>query len=238
MMHLTCIVIEDDISWQLKFEMILEEIGVTIKATCNTVDKAIDALKKEKPDFIIADILIGEQKVFDVFKSNKDFLNIPTVFATLSDVEADFNSAIEIKNHFYLVKPFHKLSLQSAIELVCRDVLTKYDNPKQSIIIKGNHNQKIEISLDKIIYIQQNQHYSKIVTPKQNFILKKSLTNLLKELNDNFLQIHRSYCVNKKYIQNFKPGLSALKIYNQELPIGFTFKEKVKDHLSLLSTTE
>jgi two-component system, LytTR family, response regulator LytT len=229
-MNLNCILIEDEISWAIKFEMYLEEIGIKILNTCHTVEEANTILKTIKPDFIIADVMIGEQKVFDVFEQNEYLQKIPTIFATLSDLEADFDKANKVDNHIYLVKPFHKLSLQSAIELVCKDILKRQNQP--SLSIKGTFNQKVEIGFDKIIYIEQNQHYSKIVTKNQSFTIKKSLNNLLKELNSDFIRIHRGYCVNKKFIQNLKPGLSHLKINDEELPIGTTFKEDVKLYMS------
>ncbi|MFY7964506.1 MAG: LytR/AlgR family response regulator transcription factor [Chitinophagaceae bacterium] len=238
MMQLTCVVIEDDISWQLKFEMILEEIGITIMEFCNTVDSATECLTHKKPDFIIADVMLGEEKVFDVFKTNSALLDVPTIFATLSDINNDFEKANEIKNHIYLVKPFHKLSLQSAIELVCKDLLKRNNQSKQSLTVKGAYNQKIEISFDAIVYIEQNQHYSKIHTKKQNFTIKKSLSNVIKDLDDSFLQVHRSFCINKNYIQNFKPGLAFVKVYEQEIPIGYTFKEKVKTYLANTTVTD
>ena len=229
---MTCILIEDDFAWKLKLQMMLDEIGVTVLGIATNIAEAKALLSTHKPNFIVSDILLGKEKVFQAFKEDLRYYKLPIIFITLSEMDIDYITAQKHSDYLYIVKPIHKLTLKSGIEKLCGTTNNNATKTINSLVIKGKFNQKIELPFEKIIYIQQTGHYSSIHTSNQKFVQKKSLANLLKELDERFMQVHRGYCVNKDHIQNFGVGLETLKLNNIEIPIGSTFREPIKEFIA------
>lgn len=230
-----CVIIEDDLNWKIKLQVILDEIGVSVIGTASSISEATTILQKVKPCFVIADILLGDEKIFSLFEKNEKFSEIPTIFLTVSDKEIDYKKAQIVKKLFFLVKPIHKLTLKAAIDNICD--LKRYDSveKEKSLIIKGRYNENIHIGLDKIIYLFQEKHYSTIITISKSFRLKKSMRKLLELLDNRFIQVHRSYCVNKNFINNFGVGLKNVKLKNSSIsiPIGPTYVDSIKELISI-----
>lgn len=231
---INCIIIEDDINWKTKLQILLDEIGISIIGVASNVAEAISLLQKHKPCIIIADVILGNEKVFDLFDYDKRFTDIPTIFLTVSDKEIDYKKSQVVKKSLYLVKPVHKLTLKGSIGSLCEALFNKLQQANNSIFIKGKYNERLNISFDKIVYIHQDRHYCTIVTTTHSFRLKKSLSNFLKELDTRFMQVHRSYCINTNYIVNFSVGLENIKLKDMSvaIPIGSTFLPVVKEYIS------
>jgi DNA-binding LytR/AlgR family response regulator len=225
---MTTILIEDNFNWKIKFLKILDELNITVLGVATTVAESIALFQKHKPDFIVADILLDNDRVFEVFNKMPILCNIPTIFVTVSELEIDYTVANKMSKSLYLVKPIHKLTLKSSINLLIPTSQDKPNTNEAFIEIKGKYNQKVKLFLNKIAYIKQDHHYCSICTEKQIFVLKKSLSKLLLELDENFMQIHRSHVVNKSYIEKFGIGLETLKVNAIDLPIGLTYKNDVQ----------
>jgi DNA-binding LytR/AlgR family response regulator len=228
-MNLKAIIIEDDISWRTNFRIMLDDLGISVIGMATTVAEAVDLLEKHTPDIILADVLLDNELVFEVFDANYKFCKIPTIFITQSQREIHYEQANKVMISLFLIKPIHKLSLKSAIETLCSfNTKETLVSPAKKMVLRGKYNQKIELPLEKIVFINQDLHYCTIHTSNQQFVQKKSLVNLMKELDDRFMQIHRSHCVNIDFIDNFGVGLETLKLKTAELPIGLTYKDDLK----------
>lgn len=83
---------------------------------------------------------------------------------------------------------------------------------------------KSKIYLDKLIYIKAEDHYLNLVSTdgKRNFIRGK-LSHLVTELPPNFVKCHRSYVVNKNYIQSVSSKTLLLTNF-EEVPVSRSFK--------------
>ena len=58
---------------------------------------------------------------------------------------------------------------------------------------------------------------------------KKNLSSFIKEIDsNNFIQIHKSYIINKRFIQEIKNQEVILK-EQTHLPIGRSYKESLKE---------
>lgn len=75
------------------------------------------------------------------------------------------------------------------------------------IILKN----KTKIYLKELIYIKADDHYLEILTLKKKEYLRGSILEILKELPPNFVQCHRSYIVNKNFIQSINNNEIFLK---------------------------
>ncbi|MFY7886365.1 MAG: LytR/AlgR family response regulator transcription factor [Dolichospermum sp.] len=224
--------IEDDKLWRTKIQVMLDEIGIKILGIASTIASAEELLKNYKPDFIVADVLLQNENIFKLFNENPFCCSIPVIILTQSEREYFYNQAKIIDNCIYLVKPIHKLTLQSGIE----QLLGKWQNKtvvEKSLTVKGKYNEKIHLPFSQIFYVEQEKNYCHIHCKNKTVVLKKSLTKILIELNNDFIQIHRTFAVNKNCINRYTSELQSVLLSNNiELPIGRIYREKVKQNLA------
>lgn len=191
-------------------------------------------LETQTVDIIISEV-ITKNRIMGIESLNKLKNNtIPIILITHShDVEV-YQKSKEYRYFQYLVKPFHKFTLQSTVENAIsingKDQVEANTN-KKFIFLKGNSDRTDKINLDEILFLETNGNYCYIHTKKKKYILKKSLNKILQdELDDNFMRIHHRYAVNKHHIQVVK--LQSLEISGEIVfPIGKGFKKMVNSML-------
>lgn len=79
----TTVIVEDEpiITSDLRF--IVEQLGATVAATANSADKAIDLIVRNKPDLILTDYnLVDEKTGIDVVAESRKTHQCPVVFVT------------------------------------------------------------------------------------------------------------------------------------------------------------
>jgi len=232
MKSIRAIIIEDDKLWRTKIQIMLDEIGVAIIGIATSIATADELLQKHKPDFIVADVLLQNETIFKFFTENPTLCNVPVIILTQSDREFYYNQAKILQNYIYVVKPIHKLTLLSAIENLLGN---KNDEIliEETLYIKGKYNEKIKLPFSQIIYIEQEKNYCHIHCKNKTVVLKKSLTKVLSDLNDQFMQTHRTFAINKNYIDRYTTELQSVILSNdQEVPIGRIYRENVKLNLA------
>lgn len=119
--------------------------------------------------------------------------DLELVFATAYAEYAIEGYAVQALD--YLLKPI-------SLEKVTR-VLTRFleEQPTEAIyIIVEIDGQPIRINLDDLIYAEANVGEVKLVLSDQTLLLKMSLTDFEKKLDDRFVSTHRSYLVNLQYV--------------------------------------
>ncbi|MCC8016964.1 MAG: response regulator transcription factor [Clostridiales bacterium] len=82
-----------------------------------------DALKKEKPDLIVADVMLPGEDGLSVTKkirSNSEYKNIPIVLVTAKDSEIDAIRGFDNGADDYITKPFSVMIFLSRIKAVLR----------------------------------------------------------------------------------------------------------------------
>lgn len=116
------LIVEDDSLIALDLKGTLKRLGYTIT---DTVKKEIDVFKSIKmniPDIILMDIDLNYEKsgidlVKEIYKTKK----IPVIYLSGVKDENLIDKALETKPAYYLTKPFNRLQLKSAIQLVISD---------------------------------------------------------------------------------------------------------------------
>ena len=86
-----------------------------------------------------------------------------------------------------------------------------------------------ELRLAQIMYVESMNHKLIIHHDNGDFIERKNLSSFIKEIDsNNFIQIHKSYIINKRFIQEIKNQEVILK-EQTHLPIGRSYKESLKE---------
>lgn len=87
--------------------------------------------------------------------------------------------------------------------------------------------QKIRIDVQNIEYIESYGHYLFIHTLSATFKVREKISDIFKKLESlNFIQVHKSYIVNKQYIrqQNTKELILTSQTH---IPLGNNYKKKL-----------
>lgn len=219
----------------IKIEIMIAEFASSehnfkLVGVFSSIVALIGFLELQTVDVIVCEVF-NKNRIMGIESLNKLKNNtVPIILITHShDVEV-YQKSKKYRYFQYLVKPFHKFTLQSTVEnalSVKYDKQIEADTNKRFIFLRGSSNRTDKVGLDEILFLETNGNYCNIHTKKKKYILKKSLNKILQvELDDNFMRIHHRYAVNKHHIQAVK--LQSLEISGEIIfPIGKGFKKLI-----------
>ncbi len=91
-------------------------------------------------------------------------------------------------------------------------------------------NNKQRIYLDTLKYMKADRNYVEFYTNEKRFVDRNVLSSLLGNLPPNFVQVHRSYVVNKNFIKTLTSSRVVL-FPDIEVPVSRTYRTKLKEVL-------
>ena len=229
-MNLKILVVEDDTSLALEIEMMIDDLGYNYLGNPKNSSQTIEAINKVRPDLIILDININGG--VDGITLAKEFAHkkIPVIFITGYESPEYFNRAKETDHIAYLVKPFHMLTLRSAIEKAILSIKDLNSLPEKSDALFVKNNNKLhKISVSDIKWVEVNGNYCYLFVKDKKHVLKMSLTKMLQNINKQniFIQIHRNFIVQQRFVTNYDAKNHYIKIDNTPIPIGRKYKNEV-----------
>lgn len=226
----SCIIIDDDeidkltvLSFAKKFP-ILDVLGVF-----DSAQDALPFIEKQKVDILFLDIDMPDLNGIDF---RKQALEIPVcVFITAHPEHAVESFQIETLD--FIVKPL-KLDrfaktvsrIEEFMEIRIKASLFEASIGGDSIYIKEGHEQT-KVKLHEILYLEALKDYTLIITDKKRHCVLSSIGNLLKEDHfQSFIRIHRSYAVQKQFIEKMNSNEIILN-NNISIPVGRSYKENL-----------
>ena len=100
----------------------LEQMGFSARGFADGISM-LEALKNEKPELIILDIMLPGKdgiEILNELKNNPETRNIAIIMATAKGAEMDKIQGLDLGADDYLVKPFGMLEMVSRIKAVLR----------------------------------------------------------------------------------------------------------------------
>lgn len=230
----TCIIVDDDeidrltvVSYAKKFP-VLDIAGVFESA-----EDAVVFLEKEKIDILFLDI---DMPGLNGIEFRKRTLDVPVcIFITAHPEHAVESFQIETLD--FIVKPL-KLDrftqtinrIEEFMEIKLKASLFEASIGGDTIYIKEGHEQT-KVKLHEILYLEALKDYTLVVTDRKRHCVLSSIGNLLKENHfQSFVRIHRSFAVQKQYVQKINSNEIILN-NNAVIPIGRSYK----DNLNLIA---
>lgn len=230
MRQYNCIIIDDDeidrltvLSFAKKFP-ILNILGVFELA-----EDALPLIEKEKIDILFLDIDMPGLNGIDFRKKTQE---IPVcIFITAHPEHAVESFQIETLD--FIVKPL-KLDrftqtikrIEEFMEIKLKASLFEASIGGDTIYIKEGHEQT-KVKLHEILYLEALKDYTLIITDKKRHCVLSSIGNLLKEHHfQSFIRIHRSFAVQKQYIEK-KLVNDVLLNNGVSIPIGRSYKDNL-----------
>jgi len=245
------ILIDDEISNLENLQTLLKKhcLQVTVMATAQNVNDAVEAIEKSLPDLVFLDIQMGEETGFDVLKRLPK-RNFEVIFVTAYDqygIQAVKFAALD-----YLLKPIdieeliqavnkaeHKLAAQmptSQLDFLLQQL--KKPEATCSKIALQMQGEIRYVALSEIIRCEADNTYTHFfLSGGEKILISKSLKEYSDLLRPNgFLRTHQSHLVNPKYVKSWlkEDGGILLLISGEKIPISKPNKDAVKQALQQL----
>ena len=114
-----------------------------------------EALKTDKPDLILLDIMLPEQdgiEILQKLRSNADTCRIPIIMATAKGQEYDKIQALDLGADDYLVKPFGMMEMVSRIKAVLRRCGGNFNQPSLKVdgVVLNQEERTVMIDGDRV----------------------------------------------------------------------------------------
>ncbi len=211
-------------------------------------------IKENKPDIILLDTqLKGQEDAIETAVKIKKCSSIPIIYIMDEADNRTFNRAMITRPAAFISKPFKKLDLQRAIELAIYNnvpaeaILNNLPNESnngdvpfaaETLILSDRifvhcRDKMIKIMIADIMYIEADRNYSRIFTPRKEFLLSTTLktieVRLPKEL---FIRIHRSYIINISLVDEV--GESYVLIMDKQIPLSAALREQLLKHIQTI----
>lgn len=217
MKSLAIYILEDEIITQEVLCNTLRGLGHKICGVNINATKALKEINNLEPDLAFLDIkVVGEKTGIWLGKQ----LTIPFVYLTAFADDKNIKEAAKTNPLSYLQKPFREKDVFIALELAQNKLLNQ-----KAIFFKDN-NFKVKVLVKDIMYAKKEDHYMRLFLKNGNRKLMRATTqDFLNEVHEDFIQIHRSYIINKNFVDAFSS--KSIKINEVTLPISNSYTDKV-----------
>lgn len=126
----------------------------------------------------------------------------------------------------YLLKPFRFDRFLKAVHLVTSDQPSKSSSSQEHIFIKVDKKQ-IQVDLSTIQYLESYGNYVKVWIENDYHLTPRTLSSFVELLDHRFQQIHKSYVIQKSYIQYIEGNVVLMKNGN-EVTVGKSYRNLIK----------
>ncbi|MEQ9265098.1 MAG: LytTR family DNA-binding domain-containing protein [Balneolaceae bacterium] len=205
--------------------------NMKLMKSCFDALEAIEYLSKNEVDLIFLDLNMPKLKGFEFLRT---LANPPKVIVTTAYSEYALEG-YELDVVDYLLKPFSFERLLKAVNKsisqkkdipTSRSTSIKTDDGSPNTIFLKENKKYIQVNLDTIYFIEASGNYTKIITSGNTITTREKISELLTSLPDeDFIQVHKSFAVAKKYINSIEGN--RIFIRNQVIPIGKMYKMNV-----------
>ena len=214
---INAILIDDESHCNQSLEIELGEYcpEVSVMATYTSGEKAIEGIRKLKPDLVFLDIEMPWINGFELLK-RVGKLDFEVIFITAYDtyaIEAFRYCAID-----YLLKPIQSDLLQEAVEKVSTKQRQNFNEEKLSALLHNMNREQTSmkivlptsnslevINVDEITRCQSENNYSHVfLSDDTKIFLAKSLKEIENIIQSSkFLRVHQSHLINTQYIKRY-----------------------------------
>lgn len=225
-----CVIADDDEIDRLTTQSFVKRYPfLHLVGSFNSSTEVLDAVQANRPDVMFLDI---EMPGMSGLKLREKLIDIPACIFITSHPDFAVES-FELSALDYLVKPlkadrFEKAMrrLEEYMQIRQKADLLDITLGADTLFIKDGH-ERVKIQMHDVLYLEALKDYTSIVTAKQKYCVLSSLGNLLNEKAfQTFIRIHRSYAVQKHFINRITA--KEVQIDDILLPVGRGYKESLE----------
>ncbi len=232
------LVVEDDANVQQFLVAMLKRLDSNIHIFMT--DSATEALKitrEKKIDFFIVDIQLVDFKGTDLVKHIRmlpSYQFAPIVFETGIATE-ELYAYRELKCFYYLIKPYTEAEFCRVMEEVFAYLNYTNDTPDEATLKIEQKGFLFEYYLRDLYYIESFGkklclHVKRDGMLEEVMISNYSLKRVLELVDVRFVQVHKSFIVNRNQVEMVDWAGQRVKLrgMNGDIPIGLKFQDILK----------
>lgn len=221
--NLKAIIIDDE---PLAHKVILqyaEDIPfLDIVGQCYLATEAYTVLNDNNIDLIFLDINMPKLKGLDFLRTLDQR---PNIIVTSAYQEYALEG-YELQVSDYLLKPFRFDRFLKAINAVKKKVIKSENTEPKNIFIKVDR-KNVQVDINQIQYIESYGNYVKIWIGDNYHLTPRTLSSFEQELKSNLIKIHKSFLIQKSFIDYIEGNSIVMKNGNQ-VSIGKIYRNDVK----------
>lgn len=223
-------IVEDEGITSEVIKMSLQKLKYKVAKPAFTYVQAVQMFETEKPDLVILDIKLGEEKDgIDLAKLLKEKYFTPFIFLTANSDIATLEQAKKVRPAAFLVKPFSQIDLHAAIEIAISNHQTQVveNNSGNNVVLLKIGRTHEKIDANKILFLENDGHYFNIHFANADMISVRASAKEMHDLlpKNFFMQISRTFIVNTDYIS--KIDTTYVYIGKKQLEYKAIFKERI-----------
>jgi len=230
------LVLEDHYIQRKSMVNIIKDLGDNYCVlAADTIEKAFNISKDYKIDLFILDIELPDGSGLEFaqeIRKEKDYEFTWMVFLT-SYEQYVLEAVRKVHCYDYIVKPYCKHEVQ---KLVKRLLTTECGIQKKNkeYLAFDTDGIIVRIFIEDIFFIEAYRKDLLIHTLAGQYKIKRtSLKKICRKVEKlGFLQCHRSYIINKKFVKRIDTNKNTWEIYfegyNELALVGITYREKIK----------
>lgn len=242
------LIIEDNEQEAAMLSRTLVQLGYEVTAIVTDLKAALGSYYSLPPDIVIADIMLqgkNEGITFAACIHEKPEQARPVIFLTGMMDKDTFLAAKSTRPVSYLLKPFHILELEFAIELAveswagCTGAFAA-DTAIGLFIAEHffvkRRDSLIKVALNSIHYLEVSGKYCHITSEEGKFLVQKSLKEMLVLLPaQRFQRTHRNYVVHLDRIKALNLQDNHVELVSGTcIPLSREYKKQLTDTLQIL----
>jgi len=223
-------IVEDEGITSEVIRLSLQKLKYKIATPAFTYNQAVQMFETEKPDLVILDIKLEEEKDgIDLAVLLKEKYKTPFIFLTANSDSTTLERAKKVRPLAFLVKPFSQVDLHATIEIAFNNYRSTLieNNEKNNFVLMKVGRSFEKVNTNEILFLENNNHYFNIhFSNSESITVRASSTEMMDMLpQNNFIQISRTYIVNTDKI--IKMDSSSVFIGQNKLEYKATLKEEI-----------
>lgn len=225
-MKVRCLIVDDEpLSQEVLEAYVNDTPQLVLVGKCNNAIEAAAVLMEEEVDLLFLDINMPRLSGISFVKSLAKPPHV--VFVTAYPEYAV--EGFEVEAVDYLLKP---CSFERFLKAVNKVTAKMAEAGKEATYLLVKSDKKLhKIDFHDIRYFKAIGDYVKVYTTGKVLITAETLRNIEEQLpTSRFIRIHKSFIVSLEAVRYLEGN--QLKVGEEMLPVGLTFKDKVLEKLS------
>ena len=249
-MTIHTVLADDEVLARQKLRQLLrDEPEIDVVGEGMTAVETIDLVRATKPQLLFLDIQMPGMDGFDIATELCSNKLVPTphiIFTTAHDQYA--LRAFEIHAVDYLLKPFTRERLSSAVERARKEIQLVNQHPGNGVagrnegryttrIVFKSRGRIVFLPVSDIRWISAEENYVRICTQTETHLLRETMARLEEKLDpEMFLRVHRSSIVNLQHVKEVRTetdGEYAVVLVNGEkLTMSRGYRSRINEWLT------
>jgi two-component system LytT family response regulator len=217
-MMIHTVLADDEVLARQKLRQLLrDEPEIEVVGEGGTGGETIELVRTTKPQLLFLDIQMPGMDGFDIATELCSSKIVPTphiIFTTAHDQYA--LRAFEIHAVDYLLKPFTRERLSSAVERARKEILVNQQPASNGAagrngsryttrIVFKSRGRIVFLPVSDIRWISAEENYVRINTQAETHLLRETMARLEEKLDpEMFLRVHRSSIVNLQHVKEVR----------------------------------